>query len=197
MKMSVDETRNDLLADLGVENAAPLPSLDQMIAGETRFVRDLRVNLSGVLESENLSPKEAFLVALAVAVNEKNDILIQAFDRKARAAGASEAEVAETHACASLLATNNVLYRFRHFISKSTDAYQTMPARIKMNIMARPVLGKEFFELMSLAVSAVNGCEMCVQAHEASVRGLGCPQVRVFDAVRLAAVVRGASLVLR
>jgi lipoyl-dependent peroxiredoxin subunit D len=38
--------------------------------------------------------------------------------------------------------------------------------RIKMNIMMKPVTGKEFFELMSLTISAVNGCEMCVNAHE-------------------------------
>ena len=47
-----------------------------------------------------------------------------------------------------------------------------MPGKIKMNIMMKPVLGKEFFELMSLAVSAVNGCEMCVNAHENSLKQL-------------------------
>jgi alkyl hydroperoxide reductase subunit D len=60
-----------------------------------------------------------------------------------------------------------------------------------MNIMMNPVLGKELFELISLAVSAVNGCESCVNSHEESVRKLGASEARIFDAIRLASVVRG------
>jgi len=82
-------------------------------------------------------------------------------------------------------------------VQSSHGNYQALPARIKMNIMARPVLGKELFELMSLAISAVNGCEACVNAHEASVRQLGASEARIFDAVRLASVVRGLSLIVR
>ena len=66
-----------------------------------------------------------------------------------------------------------------------------MPAGIKMNIMMNPVLGKELFELISLAVSAVNGCESCVNSHEESVRKFGSSENRIFDAIRLASVVRG------
>jgi alkyl hydroperoxide reductase subunit D len=65
-----------------------------------------------------------------------------------------------------------------------------------MNIMARPVTGKEFFELISLAVSAVNGCEMCVKAHEASLIELGAREERIFEAVRLAAVITSLSKVI-
>jgi alkyl hydroperoxide reductase subunit D len=162
-----------------------------MSAGETRYLKDLKINLKNALGSENLSPKEAYLLALAIAVNEKNKYLKNAFTQKAVEQGATEAEIAETHACASLLAVNNVFYRFRHFMQK--DSYNNMPAGIKMNIMLNPVLGKEFFELMSLAVSAVNGCEMCVVSHEASVRKLGSSEARIFDAVKLAAIVRGVS----
>ena len=97
-------------------------------------------------------------------------------------------------ACASLLSANNVLYRFRHFVNK--EKYNEIPARIKMNIMARPVSGKELFELISLAVSAVNGCEMCVKSHEQSLIELGTREERVFEAVRLAAVITSASKVI-
>jgi len=57
------------------------------------------------------------------------------------------------------------------------------------------VMGKEFFELMSLAISAVNGCEMCVTAHENSLMELGSSEERVFDAVRIASVVVSATKV--
>jgi len=65
-----------------------------------------------------------------------------------------------------------------------------------MNIMGRPVGGKEFFELMSLAVSAVNGCEMCVKAHEASLIELGAKEERIFEAVRLASVITSVSKIV-
>ena len=66
-----------------------------------------------------------------------------------------------------------------------------------MNVMMSPVLGKEFFELMSLAVSAVNGCESCVNSHEESVRKLGSSDARIFDSIRLASVIRGLALIVR
>src|SRR5690606_40392949 len=66
-----------------------------------------------------------------------------------------------------------------------------LPISIKMNVMMSPVLGKELFELMSLVVSAVNGCETCVASHEDSLRKLGTSEVRIFDAVRLASIVKG------
>jgi alkyl hydroperoxide reductase subunit D len=59
-----------------------------------------------------------------------------------------------------------------------------------MSIMMNPVFGKEFFELMSLAVSALNGCEMCVNAHEASLLKLGTSENRIFDTIKLTAIVR-------
>jgi alkyl hydroperoxide reductase subunit D len=195
--MSIEETKTELMSNLGLSEDTSTPSVESLVAGESRYLRDLRVNVNNVLDSENIDHKESSLLALGVVVNEKNDLLIESFTARAREAGADDAEIAEVHACTSLLATNNVFYRFRHFIQDSHDAYSRMPARIKMNIMARPVLGKEFFELMSLAVSAVNGCEACVKSHEASVRQLGSTEARIFDAVRLAAVIRGLCMIIR
>ena len=131
---------------------------------------------------------------VALAVNAGNRILRQFFRDNAVAEGASEAEIAEAVGCASLLSANNVFYRFRHFVNK--EKYNEIPARVKMNIMARPVGGKEFFELMSLAVSAVNGCEMCVKSHENSLMELGSKEERVFEAVRLAAVITSFTKVI-
>lgn len=194
--MSLNETKTDLLKDLLLDEEATSTSLEAMVLGETKYLRDLRINLKNALSSANFSLKEAYLISLAVAVNEKNEKLKKSFTQLAKDNGANDAEIAETHACASLLAVNNVFYRFRHFTKGTNPAYQTMPAGIKMNIMMTPVLGKEFFELMSIAISAVNGCEQCVNSHEESVRKLGSSEARIFDTVRLASIVRGLSVVL-
>ena len=201
--MSFNETKIDLLKDLGVDENINFTNLDVMAEGETRYLRDLRINLKNTLNSENLNIKEAYLIALAIAVNEKNKILRDAFIKLAIQNGATNAELAETLGCAAQLASNNVFYRFKHFIRETNENYQSMPAGIKMNIMMNPVLGKELFELMSLAVSAVHGCQSCVNSHEESVRKLsltagqtGSSEARIFDAVRLASVVRGLCVAL-
>ncbi|MHB8853211.1 MAG: carboxymuconolactone decarboxylase family protein [Ignavibacteriaceae bacterium] len=199
----MNETKIDLLKDLGIDENGLFPVLETMVEGETKYIRDLRINLKNTLNSENLNIKEAYLIALAISVNERNKILIEAFTNHAKANDANGAEIAEAYACASTLAVNNVFYRFKHFIKNSNENYQNMPAGIKMNIMMSPVLGKELFELISLAVSAVNGCESCVNSHEESVRKYGLPneqagssEARIFDAVRLAAIVRGLSVAI-
>ena len=190
----MNETLKDLLADLALPEDHQSQAVDLLLAGDSRYIRDLRINIKNALNAQHLSAKEALLIAVATASNSKHEVLQKAFTHKAKEAEATDAEIAEAVACASLLASNNVLYRFRHFLNK--DKYQQIPAKIKMNIMMKPVTGKEFFELVSLAVSAVNGCEMCVNAHEDSLIKLGTTEERIFDAVRIASVVTSLEKVI-
>jgi alkyl hydroperoxide reductase subunit D len=188
------ETTQEFLEFLKADKDYRSDALDLLEEGKSRYVADLKLNFKNSFESDHLSKKEIALLGIALAVNAGNALLKQFFKRNATEEGANEAEIAEAAGCASLLSANNVFYRFRHFLNK--EKYNEIPARIKMNIMGRPVNGKEFFELMSLAVSAVNGCEMCVKAHENSLIDLGSKEERIFEAVRLAAVVTSVSKVV-
>lgn len=189
-----NEIMDELLTELQVDTSFNNDTLEILDKGESRYIKDLKVNVKNVLQSEYLSEKECALIGLAIAVNGENVLLKKFYSNLATEKGASAAEIAESAACASLLATNNVLYRFRHFVKK--DKYNQLQGRIKMSIMMNPVLGKEFFELVSLAVSAVNGCEMCVNAHEQSVLSHGGSEERIFDAIRIAAVLTGLTKVI-
>lgn len=180
------DTKNDLLVDLGLEGVDN-PTIQALLEGESRYLKDLRMNLSGMKRVKELNAKEQALIALAIANNEGNKMLETAFTHKAVVAEATKEEIAEALACASLLSANNVLYRFRHFIGR--ESYDRMPAGLRMNIMTNPVLGKEFFELLSTAVSAVNGCEMCIQSHEASLLKMGTSEKRIWASIRLSAIV--------
>ncbi|MBO0952074.1 carboxymuconolactone decarboxylase family protein [Fibrella forsythiae] len=187
------DTATAILTNLGLDTNADFPVLDAM--GDSKYLRDLKINVGNVLtNSQQLTAKESRLLALSVAANEKHQPLIDAFSAAAVQAGATDAEVAETLACTSLLSTNNIYYRFRHFVDK--EVYTNAQAGIRMSIMMTPVLGKEFFELMSLVVSAINGCEMCVRSHEESVLKHGASEARVIDAIRLGAVIKGLITVL-
>ncbi len=46
-----------------------------------------------------------------------------------------------------------------------------MPARLRMNVIETPASTKPIFELWSLAVSAINGCGACIDAHEKVLPG--------------------------
>ena len=190
-----NETFTNLLNDLQIPDYVPSANAQALLNVEARYIKDLKINVSNALNNtQYLNKKEAALIALAVAINEKFDLLKEAFIKLATDAGATAAEIAEVIACTSLMNTNNIFYRFRHFINK--DFYANQPAGIKMSIMMNPVLGKEFFELLSLAVSSVNGCEMCVTSHEQSVLQHGSSESRVFEAVKAAAIIKGLITVL-
>ena len=190
-----NETFQNLLLELNIPDYELSSSVRALIGAESRFIKDLKINVGNVLNNNQyLNRKESLLLALAVAVNEKYALLQDAFTGLAKDAGATEAEIAEIIACTSLMNTNNVFYRFRHFIQK--DFYTNQPAGIKMSIMANPLLGKEFFELVSLVVSSINGCEMCVTSHERSVLQHGSSESRVLEGVKLGAVVKGLIAVL-
>jgi alkyl hydroperoxide reductase subunit D len=181
------EIISEILTAIGVDTAYRTESLTLLEKGESRYLRDLKLNFTSTLTSEHLSTKECGLLGLSVAINNNNTPLTQYFTRYAQEQGATAADVAEAAGCASLLAANNVFYRFRHFTQK--EKYTQIPARIRMQLMMKPVTGKEFFELMSLAISALNGCEMCVNAHEDSLIKLATTEERIFDAVRIASLV--------
>jgi lipoyl-dependent peroxiredoxin subunit D len=188
------ESTQEFLDFLKLEKDYQSDALDLLENGKSRYLADLKINFKNSFESEFLTKKEIALLGVALAVNANAGLLKQFFVKNAEAEGAKAEEIAEAVGCASLLSANNVFYRFRHFVNK--EKYNEIPARIKMNIMGRPVTGKEFFELMSLAISAVNGCEMCVNAHEKSLIELGSKEERIFEAVRLSAVITSVSKVI-
>lgn len=188
------EIVQELLQSVAVDKDYRTESLTLLEKGESRYLRDLKLNLTSTLTSEHLSTKECALIGLSTAINNNNKPLTIYFTKYAQEQGASAAEIGEAAGCASLLASNNVFYRFRHFTQK--EKYTQIPARIRMQLMMKPVTGKEFFELMSLAISAVNGCEMCVNAHEDSLIKLGTTEERIFDAVRIASLVTATGKII-
>jgi alkyl hydroperoxide reductase subunit D len=188
------EVIQEILQSIGLDkdyrNSQPYPVRERRIALLARF----KLNFTSTLTSAHLTAKECALLGLSIAVNNNNAPLTSYFTKYAEEQEATAAEIGEAVGCASLLASNNVFYRFRHFTQK--EKYTQIPARIRMQLMMKPVTGKEFFELMSLAVSAVNGCEMCVNAHEDSLIKLATTEERIFDAVRIASLVTATGKVI-
>ena len=183
-----------LLTEIGLTEENITGQLRVLAQSDSRYLKDLKINVTNSLNAGTFTKKEAYLLAYAVAVNEKNEVLQKAFSAFAEKEGALDKELAEIISCTSLLNANNVYYRFRHFMHD--EFYNNTQAGIRMSIMANPLLGKEFFELVSLAVSALNGCELCVTSHEKTLIGHGTAKQRIHDAIRLTAVIKSLAVLL-
>ncbi len=166
-------------------------TLEQIRGSLAEPAKDTKLNLQAVLGSSSLTPAQLWGTAVASAIASRNAELGEAIVEAARAEVGAEV-IDDAMAAASLMAMNNVYYRFRHMIGKET--YAQKPARLRMQRIAKPATNKADFELFCLAVSAINGCEACVRSHEAVVREGGLTEDQVHDAVRVAAVIHAAAV---
>ncbi|MGQ0506969.1 MAG: carboxymuconolactone decarboxylase family protein [Myxococcaceae bacterium] len=171
-----------------------MPSLEDLRTALPDAARDTKLNLQGVLHGGPLTDAQRWGVAIASAIASRNPQLRAAVLEEARAKGVDNNVVEDAKAAATLMAMNNVYYRFRHMVGK--PAYSEKPARLRMNRLAQTLGPKLDFELISLAVSAINGCETCVQSHEKVVIEGGLTEDHVHDAVRIASVIHAAAVSL-
>ena len=56
------EITNEILQTLGIDTDYRTESLDLLEQGESRYLRDLKLNLTSTLTSEHLSTKECALI---------------------------------------------------------------------------------------------------------------------------------------
>jgi len=158
------------------------------------YARDLKLNLQAVLGDSPLDPAQRLGTALAAAAASRNPDLVREL-RARTLETAGEAAVEDALAAAALMGMTNIVYRFRHLVGK--ESYAQLPVRLRMNRIARTAGPRLDFELFCLAVSAVNGCETCVRAHERTLVEGGLSEAQVFEAVRIAATVHGLAVVLQ
>ena len=160
------------------------------------YARDLRLNLSTVLTPQGapgLNDAQIWMTALASAIASRNAELARVVEAEATAK-LQPAEIEAARAAAAIMGMNNVYYRFLHLVED--EEYAKLPAKLRMNVIGNPGIAKADFELISLAVSAVNGCGKCVTAHERVLRQHEVSRESVQSAVRIASVIHAVAGVL-
>lgn len=157
----------------------------------TTIARDLRLTLKRLLDEGALTREEAILALLALATAVDDERLSAYARDQLSQLGFDAEQVREASESAAIMGMLNVYYRFRHMIGND-DEYRA--AGLRMTALARPALGKERFEMLAFAVSVLNGCESCIRSHERALRDAGVSVDKVHDLARLAAVVRGLSV---
>ncbi|MBN9544065.1 MAG: carboxymuconolactone decarboxylase family protein [Alphaproteobacteria bacterium] len=157
------------------------------------YAKDLKLNLSSLASEASLSEQQraGTFIACALASRERGTIsaILSEFAPRLSAEALNAARAA-----ASIMAMNNIYYRFTHLAS--APDYKTLPARLRMNVIGKPGVDKADFELWCLAVSAINGCGVCIDSHEKILRDAGFTAEQIQAAVRIAAVVHAVAATL-
>ena len=166
---------------------SPTALLDALKARLPDHLRDLRLNLAVLTQPSNLTPRQHWGTALVAALAARNADVTRAV-AAAAAPHLDDAARRAVEGAASVMAMNNVYYRFLHFVGDG-NPYQGLPARLRMQVIGNPGVDHVDFELWCLAASAINGCGACVASHDKVVRDKGATAPMVQDAVRIASVV--------
>jgi alkyl hydroperoxide reductase subunit D len=155
------------------------------------FAKDLRLNVGSLLNETSLGDQRKYGLILACAHASGYKPLVEAAEAEVEGKLSPEANAAR--AAAAVMAMNNVYYRFTHLAGNKE--YANMPAKLRMNVIGAPGIEKDDFELFSLAISAMNGCGLCIDAHENVLKKAGVTAQAIQDAVRWAAVMKAVATV--
>ena len=156
------------------------------------FAKDIRLNVGSLLNETQLGDQRKYGLLLACAHGTGYKPLVDATEAECAPKLNPEAANA-ARAAAAVMAMNNVYYRFTHLAGN--DEYQRMPAKLRMNVIGAPGIDKVDFELFSLAVSAMNGCGMCIDSHEQVLKKAGATAETIQNAVRIASVMKAVATV--
>ncbi len=171
-------------------------SIKQIANSLHEYANDIKVNLGNIFLpsiSAGLSQKQIDGIALSCVYTTRNKKLIEAILEDVKTS-LTEDEIDAAKASATIMAMNNVYYRAIHFIGDG-DILK-MQSGMLMQVMQKHKISKLDFELYSLAVSAINGCEYCVASHAKRISNAGVSKEGIQSTLRIASVINATAQAL-
>ena len=168
-------------------------SFQKLLDSLPSYAKDMKLNLSSLVTQPELTPVQTWGTLVAAAIACRNQEVTEAIFTEAEKHLAIE-QMNGAKAAATVMGMNNVYYRFLHLTTN--EKYQTIPARLRMNIMRSHGADHIDFELWCTAVSAINNCGTCVTSHEKVLRDKGVSEETILASVRLAAVLHSVATIL-
>jgi alkyl hydroperoxide reductase subunit D len=169
-------------------------TLENLLETLPEFAVDIKLNAKASLNSSVLSKKQAMIIFVASSFASKNQKLLHAVLESAKEV-LTDAEVNAAKIASTLMSMTNVYYRFTHLVSN--EEYSKMPAGLRMNGLSPSKHGIDQidFELASTAVSAFNGCGMCMDSHEKILKKHGVESVKIQEAIKIASITNSLNVV--
>ncbi len=165
-------------------------SLDVLRDLMPAYAKDISLNLSSLANETVLNDQQKWGTFLASAHAIGVAPVVKAIEAAVSDKLTPEA-IGAAKSAAAIMGMNNIYYRSLHLMKN--QEYTTLPARLRMNVLGNPGVAKVDFELWSTAVSAINGCGACIDAHESELKKHAVPSTQIQAALRIAAVVHAAS----
>jgi alkyl hydroperoxide reductase subunit D len=170
-----------------------MPSLEQLLESLPAYANDLKLNLAMALRQPELTPLQIWGTAVASAAAARNPVLLETITAEAGKI-LERPHIDAALAANAIMSMNNIYFRFLHAVGH--DKYSTIPSHLRMNVMRTHAAAPVDFELWCVAVSAINGCGECMEAHDRVVRELGLTEESVLAAIRIASVLYAIAAVL-
>ena len=168
-------------------------SIDTLKSALPDYAKDLKLNLGSLLNEATLTDQQKYGCYLACAYAVGQPDVVKAINGEVDGKLSPEA-INAAKAAAAIMGMNNVYYRATHLLSN--EVYATLPAKLRMNVIGAPGIEKADFELYCTAISAVNGCGMCLDSHEGVLRKHGMTSEQIQASIRIGAVVNAVSRVM-
>lgn len=169
-----------------------MTNLKSLVAAIPSFAKDTKINIENLISEENsaLSYKQILGTALAAAYATEEKTAMIALRNEAKTIMSQE-EIDAVKSAAVLMAMNNTYYRFVH-ISSDKD-YGKMAAGLRMQGIKNHGIEKIDFEIYSLAISVINGCGMCIDAHSNTLIQEGITKEQIQMIAKIAATIASAA----
>ena len=172
-----------------------MPPLQNLADSLPPYANDIALNLGSVVAETILTEPQKWGCFVASAHAVAVPRVVKAIEAAADAAGLAPDAKLAARGAAAIMAQNNVYFRAIAIMKNHTE-YRALRARLRMRIVSNPGVPKDDFDLWCVAVSAINGCADCLDAHEGALRSRGVEPVAVQTAMRIAAVVHAVSRVV-
>jgi alkyl hydroperoxide reductase subunit D len=155
------------------------------------FANDIKINMGNLLNAKILSEKQKALLVASILLNDKKE---EDFNAVVTLGNLNEIEKTAAQKAFAIMNMNNVYYRFLH--SVENHEYEKMPAKLRMQAISNHGIESIDFELMALAISAVNGCGRCMDSHEKVLKQKGVSAEIIQETIKFAAVLHARNVIV-
>jgi alkyl hydroperoxide reductase subunit D len=169
--------------------------LENLLNQLPEYSKDIKINMQNLINENNqyLHIKQLIGCFLACSLTTKNQKLIDVAKNEALAI-LSENEINAIKIASTLMSMTNIYYRFTHIIDD--NEYLQMQTGLRMRMLIEHKIDKVDFEIYCLAVSIINGCKTCIDAHTHQLRNSGLNKTQIQMIAKISAVIHALAQVL-
>ncbi|MFV0444640.1 MAG: carboxymuconolactone decarboxylase family protein [Planctomycetaceae bacterium] len=176
--------------------------LRELIGGETPvsiqqfgqvepFLRDFFMNFKRFVCSDGaLDQQTKGVIAYAAACQAKCGPWIDLLAARGKTVGLTDIQLTEIAALVATNAMYNTFFKFRDL--SGSELFSGMGVGLRAHTLTGTSFDEKRTELISTAVSVLNGCRPCTSGHVESARQLGLSDEQLLEAVQCAATIAAA-----